>query len=233
MKIRLSSLFVFVTIITTFSVPEVHAMRWYSHATSRWLSRDPLGEFSFAQAFGEKEELNLKAVLRTINDLKVRVRFRKEMRQSIAIRLLKADRDLFIFCANGSVNTIDPLGLDNPGPGGQNESSCVSWPPEKLPPEGPYACSSRIYGEVAAIPALSGDPGLHYQHCLAACRITRECPGGAATARVMIFCQDVPQPDDDIDSIRDRSAGGEGVEYAGQVGSCADLCEDGFENGAY
>ena len=44
MKIQMSSLFVFVTIITTFVVPEVYAMRWYSPATSRWLSRDPIGE---------------------------------------------------------------------------------------------------------------------------------------------------------------------------------------------
>ena len=44
MKTRLSSLLVFVVILTTFTIPEAQAMRWYSLNTGRWFSRDPIDE---------------------------------------------------------------------------------------------------------------------------------------------------------------------------------------------
>jgi RHS repeat-associated protein len=59
--------------------------------------------------------------------------------------------------------------------------------PTKLPPEGSLACGIRIKNEVwdefGTGPGKHlGDDHLHYAHCVAHCRIQRECAGGRVTS---------------------------------------------------
>jgi RHS repeat-associated protein len=109
--------------------------------------------------------------------------------------------NLYGFVRNRPVNAIDadglvefprlptipsfpwpnPLPRPNPLP-----PSWPSWPRIKLP-EDPISCGNRIKNEVwekfapgGQLPP--GDPSFHYGHCVAHCRIQRECLGGRFTS---------------------------------------------------
>ena len=81
--------------------------------------------------------------------------------------------NLYGFVGNRPVTTVDKEGLTGWGP------PFFPGPP----PEGASDCADRISREVARqSPFGTRDPSSRWNHCVASCRISRECPGGRFTA---------------------------------------------------
>ena len=109
--------------------------------------------------------------------------------------------NLYEFVRNRPVNGVDTAGLlefpriptipDFPWPNplprpAPPRLSWASWPRIKLP-EDPISCGIRIKNEVWEKFAPGGQPppwdaSFHYGHCVAHCRIQRECIGGRFTS---------------------------------------------------
>ncbi|NOS70448.1 MAG: RHS repeat-associated core domain-containing protein [Verrucomicrobia bacterium] len=83
--------------------------------------------------------------------------------------------NLFAYVRNRSMNFIDIDGRQGWG--------APFFPPPKPPSEGASDCASRIAHEVGRqVPFGARDPSSRWNHCVASCRISRECSGGRFTA---------------------------------------------------
>jgi hypothetical protein len=71
----------------------------------------------------------------------------------------------------------------------------VGYDPNKWPPEGAISCGLRIKNQVwsqfANDEHFKNDRNFHYGHCVAHCRIQRECPGGRVTSWLGGFAKEV------------------------------------------
>ena len=118
--------------------------------------------------------------------------------------------NLYAFVGNRALNFIDIDGRSGWGP--------PFFPP--LPPEGGIACGNRIKNEVWAEYGISKpkwdptDGSAREAHCIAHCRITRECPGGAATSWLGGFGKEI------LDEIKQWGGNGDGYD-PGDMGANA------------
>ena len=129
-----------------------YGYRFYIPNLQRWLNCDPVFENGFQRVVGPR-----RGVSRLAN--------------------------LYDFVGNNPLARVDPFGLD--------------WQLPIIPPGAPYlpifpgpsegllSCAERIRAEVAreycGVPGTKqapGDPDCREAHCIASCRISKECPGG-------------------------------------------------------
>jgi len=184
------------------------ALAWYDPSTGRWLTRDPIEEPGF-QAIPK---------------------MRLATTSPAARRWIKRDStgpNLYVFVGNSSPNKIDRLGLEGTDPWG-------TWTPPMG--ETPGQCAERIAEEVEQLPGNRNDPSSRYNHCLASCRISRECPGGRFTAWIAgDWYQDpwflTPQTGSDPG---DRAANRIGRNAScNKDKSCEDQCRDALNSGRF
>ncbi len=143
--------------------------------------------------------------------------------------------NMYAFVRNSFANRIDGDGR-------------VSWGPPFFPPpqptsEGPLDCGNRIKNEVwkkYGVNRPPNDPSARKAHCIAHCRISRECPGGDATSWLGGFGKEVQ------DQFKKWGGGGgdgfdPGDMAANALGrkcgkkkdkTCEELCDDAFNNGS-
>ncbi len=136
--------------------------------------------------------------------------------------------NLYAYVRNRAVNFVDTDGRTGWGP---------PFFPPRQPPEGATDCASRIAGAVARqTPFGTGDPSSRWNHCVASCRISRECPGGRFTAWIAGDWYQDPWWLSEKYSNSDP-----GDRAANQVGrdaskckkkSCEESCNDAFNNGS-
>jgi RHS repeat-associated protein len=144
--------------------------------------------------------------------------------------------NLYEIVGNSPVRRIDPLGLMGlPHPTAENN---VDWSKNFL------NCGLRIKDEVwdeHGIGAANHDPNdgsARVAHCIAHCRIQRECPGSGALSWLGGFGKEV------VDQfIKWGGSGGEGYDQKDmnanalgrqcgkKPGSCVDQCQDAYWNG--
>jgi RHS repeat-associated protein len=134
-----------------------YGYRFYDPNLQRWPNRDPIGENGGINLYGFVRNRPVNAI--------------------DADGLVEFPRLPTI----PSFPWPNPLPRPNPPP-----RSWPSWPRIKLP-EDPISCGNRIKNEVwekfapgGQLPP--GDPSFQYGHCVAHCRIQRECLGGRFTS---------------------------------------------------
>ena len=190
-----------------------YGFRFYSPEMGRWGSRDPVSDESFLRF----QLTNL--------ERKERRKIGKQLRGA-------ALKPLYEYVENQPISEIDPLGLDNPGAGGQNNVYCVTWPPEDRGPT-MADCVSQVMQGLSTYQPPPGDIGTHSTHCVAACLIARNCPGGKSTARNAQSCWEAVNSGLPSDTERDDAGANKGIEYSDEKESCQDLCSEGFQDGEY
>jgi hypothetical protein len=176
-----------------------------------WLNRDPLGDEAFLR--------------RTVQNL---LRF-AELRSM-------SSQAAYSFVRNNPVSLVDGDGLIPDG--------FTPPPPGYKDPGGPLSCGNRIKNEVWEKYGKNRDnavdPSAHLAHCIAHCRITRECPGGGLTSFFGGLGKELQ------DQLKKwNGGGGDGFDWgdmgANRTGrqcgkndknrSCEDQCQDQFNSG--
>jgi len=137
--------------------------------------------------------------------------------------------NLYGFANNEPTGEIDNYGLFHglPMPG-------VPIPGGPFTPrETPWACAERIAREVGQLPGRQDDPSSRYAHCLASCRISRECLGARFTAWLAgDWFQDPWWLSENKGSDPgDRKANKIGRDLSKCNGECEDLCMDALKTG--
>lgn len=135
--------------------------------------------------------------------------------------------NMYAFVRNNPNSWIDPDGRALWG---------LPFPPPAPPPtEGVQDCASRIADEVGRqSPFGTRDPSSRWNHCVASCRISRECPGGRFTAWIAGDWYQDPwwrTPDQNSDP-GDRAANQVGRDACKKKKSCEESCNDAFNNGS-
>jgi RHS repeat-associated protein len=136
-----------------------YVYRFYEPATQRWINREPLAD---AQAFRRSlhNESSLLLALR-----------------SHGIIEKTESANLYVFVHNVPHGFYDPLGLFGIPTCGYGCIAPPHWG------EDGKECAIRIAREVGNhSPFGDKDPSSRWNHCVASCRISRECPGGRFTA---------------------------------------------------
>jgi len=127
----------------------------------------------------------------------------------------------YVFSNN---NPVSPLPVYTP------PISDITTPdnPKEPPIENPYKCAKRISDEVSEFKEpIEGDRWGLWRHCVASCRIVRECPGGWFTAYVAGWAQEIG--DWDVDSLCDLRANAVGRGKAYSNKSCEEACVEAWE----
>jgi hypothetical protein len=130
--------------------------------------------------------------------------------------------NLYVFVRSNPVTRIDRDGKESWGP--------PFFPPPQPPSEGVVQCAERIARELGLVsPFGTSDPSSRWNHCVASCRISRECPGGKATAFLAGWWHEVNGPFYDTD---DMAANLVGRNLAGcKKETCEELCNEAFQSG--
>jgi RHS repeat-associated protein len=140
--------------------------------------------------------------------------------------------NLYGFVRNRPVNGVDSDGRALWGP---------PFMPPGPPPEGPFECGNRIKNEVwkqFGENRGDDDPSARKAHCIAHCRIAKECPGGAGTSWIgglgKEFLDELKQYigiGDGYDS-GDMTANAHGRKCAKGPKSCEEACDDALKDGS-
>jgi uncharacterized protein RhaS with RHS repeats len=143
----------------------------------------------------------------------------------------KGGINLYAFVGNHSISSIDVFGLND----------LALYGPEMvgLVPRGnceaPWTCASRIREEIERQPKISPPDGIGiYAHCLASCRISRECLGGRFSAWIggdWITDPWWKEPSPSDADPRDRYANKKGRSFSKKPGSCEDQCAKAYRAG--
>lgn len=188
------------------------ASAWYSPSLGRWLTRDPIGEpgFQVIQNAGASP-----AGGRWIH------------RDPIGERSADGP-NRYTFVRNSPANRFDVDGGESWGP--------PFFPPPQPPTEGVMDCASRIADEVGRqSPFGTRDPSSRWNHCVASCRISRECPGGRFSAWIAGDWYQDPwwQSPSQGSDPGDRAANQVGRSAScNKKKSCEESCNDAFNNGS-
>jgi len=129
----------------------------------------------------------------------------------------------YVFSNN---NPVSPLPVYTP------PISDITTPdnPKEPPIENPLTCAKRISDEVSELKEpIEGDRWGLWKHCVASCRIVRECPGGWFTAYVAGWVQEIGKWD--VDSLCDLRADAVGRGKAYSNKSCEEACVEAWEKG--
>ena len=194
-----------------------YGYRFYDTANQRWLNRDPI-----------VDEGRVVAVLRR------------------AARALMLERygngNLYAFALNDAVMWFDGNGMIPDGP---LIPPPIGYDPRRWPP-GALACSSKVYEESwekygGKYREENRDSSNRLGHCVASCRIARECRGGSVTSYLMGLGKEtldglekgvgrVSEGFDDDDMAANKI----GLKFAGCPGdgSCEDQCKGALKNGS-
>jgi uncharacterized protein RhaS with RHS repeats len=156
----------------------------------------------------------------------------------------KGGINLYQYARNNAVTQIDPFGLahGNPvsgpngavGPSDGYRPGGVFYRPPP-PPETPWGCAERIANEVGRLPGKPNDPSSRYNHCLASCRISRECLGGRFSAWIAgdwyqdPWWQDMERHNSDPGDRMANKVGRDASKCKSK--SCEAQCNDALKNG--
>lgn len=135
--------------------------------------------------------------------------------------------NMYAFVRNSPANRIDRDGRESWGP--------PFFPQPQPVPEGVLDCAGRIAAEVGTqSPFGTQDPSSRWNHCVASCRISRECSGGRFSAWIAGDWFQDPwwrSPSQGSDP-GDRAANQVGRDACKKKKSCEESCNDAFNGGS-
>jgi uncharacterized protein RhaS with RHS repeats len=141
----------------------------------------------------------------------------------------KGGINLYAFVGNHPISSIDIMGLNDLALFGPEMVGLVP----QAQCEDPYTCGKRIADEVNRSPVILGDRDGLYQHCVASCRISRECLGGRFAAWIggdWIMDPWWQSPEKGSDP-RDRYSNKKGRAFSKKSGFCEDQCAEAYRAG--
>jgi hypothetical protein len=199
MKAKTNSVLIAVALLA-YWVGLCNASAFYDPCMQRWLNRDPIGELGFRRLRGERQVVTSSTRGRG-----------KKLNQALNE---PGGPNLYGFVLNSPINYRDPLGLD-PVTSMCELKRCA----EKIAHE----VGSDYCGANAPKQDHDLDPDCRVAHCIATCRMARECPGGGATAIAAGWWREMTNWHED--SPGDLFANREGFRISRGIESCEKACE--------